>query len=131
MATPTTERLRASMYAAFGDTDNAVKIALNYTEANTTVGNRQSKISRELAASEADTQLALSGEADTINFIIIEDKNNTGIQVGFGGSDNKIHIAPNGAFMFKNAASPMTLYLTNPSSSEKAFIEISILGTST
>lgn len=130
MATPTTERLRASVFAGFGDTDDAVETLLNYTEASTTVGNRKSKISRELATS-ASTTVDLSGEADTINFIMVQDKNNTGIQVGVGGSTDKLHVAANGFLIFKNAASPMTLYLTNPSSSDKAFVEISILGTST
>lgn len=130
MATPTAQQLKARAYMAYGDTAGDERILLDYTEASTTTGFQNIVIPKELAASATDTTVDLSTFVDTATFIAVRDRNNTGVKVGLA-SAGKMTIAANGFIMFKNGvATPPTLYLDNVSASDKAFIEILILGTS-
>lgn len=131
MATPTAQQLKAKAYMAYGDTAGAERILLDYTEASTTTGFQNIIIPKELAISATDQTVDLSAHVDTATFIAVRDRNNTGVKVGLA-SANKMTVAANGFLMFKNGATtPPTLYLDNVSASDKAFIEIAVLGTST
>lgn len=126
MATPTASELKAQVYLAFGDE----RVCLDYTEASTTTGFQGQVIGKELAASAADQQVNLASYVDTATLIGVRDRNNTGVKVGIGAT-NKFTLAANGFIAFKNGdATPPTLYLDNVSATDKAFVEITILGTS-
>lgn len=132
MATPSTEKLNVSAYASFGSTQGLERILLNYTEASTTTGFQAVVIPLELAISATDQSVNLASYVDTATFIGIRDRNNTGVLVGrTTGTSARLQVAANGFLLYKNGNStPPTLYFDNVSGSDKAFIEIIVLGAS-
>lgn len=131
MAAPTAEQINLRIYASLGDVPGAERIAVDYTESSSTEGNQVAVIPLEFAASEANTSLDLSDFVDTATIIAVIDRGGTGIDVGHSNTGTKVAVAANGPFVFKNRAStPPTLYFTNPSGSDKAFILVAVMGSS-
>lgn len=131
-ATPTAERLKCRAVLSHGSTIGSERILLDYTESTATTGFQAVVIPVELAASATDTSVNLANYVDTATFIAVKDRNNTGVLVGrTSGTSARFTLAGNGFILFKNgAATPPTLYLDNVSSSEKAFVEIIVMGSS-
>ena len=129
MAAPTAQRLRVKITAAHGDTDGSQRTLVDFTEATTTTGNIATVISKEYAASAANQSLDLSTFVDTASWIFIRDRGGTGINVNTVSGGTPFQVTANKYFGYANAnATPPTLYFTNPSAVDKAFIEVVILG---
>lgn len=131
-ATPTAERLKCRAVLSHGSTIGSERILLDYTESTSTTGFQAVVIPVELAASATDTSVNLASYVDTANFIAIKDRNNTGVLVGrTTGTSARFNITGNGFLLLKNGAgTPPTLYFDNVSSTEKAFIEVIVMGSS-
>lgn len=131
MATPTAEAVKASFYAAVGDSPGQETIVLQKTVSSTNyTANCKERIEKKYSAGAADQQVDLSSFCTTLKILTIEDRGGTGVRVGFGGSANKVAIEPSGAMQlhWDDGQTPPTLYITNPSGSDAAYVVIGIIG---
>jgi hypothetical protein len=131
-ATPTADRLNCRAFLTYGSTIGTQRILLDYTESTATTGFQAFVVPLELSASATDQSVNLASYVDTATFIAVRDRNNTGVLVGrTTGTSARLQVAANGFIIFKNgAATPPTLYFDNVSTTDKAFIEIVVLGSS-
>lgn len=131
-ATPTAERLKCRAALSYGSTIGSERVLLDFTESTSTTGFQAVVIPIELAASATDSSLNLASYVDTATYIAVKDRNNTGVLVGrTSGTSARLQVAGNGFILFKNGAStPPTLYFDNVSTTDKAFIEVIVMGTS-
>lgn len=131
-AIPTAERLKCRAVLSHGSTIGSERILLDFTESTSTTGFQSVVIPVELAASATDTSLNLASYVDTATYIAVKDRNNTGVLVGrTTGTSARFNITGNGFILLKNGAStPPTLYFDNVSTTEKAFIEVIVMGSS-
>lgn len=135
MATPATEKLVVALSAAFGSTQGAEQLLLNFTEAASVVGFQKVIIPVELPTSVTDQSLNLSTFVDTATWIIVRSRNNVGfhMQVVTGqAAGNRMQVPGNGLVCFKNAnTTPPTLFFSNiTGAADKEFLEVIVLGTS-
>lgn len=132
MSTPSAERLKCRAALSYGSTLGSERTLLDYTESVDTTGFQATVIPLEIAASGVDQSVNLASYVDTATFIAVRDRNNTGVLVGrTTGTTARLQVAANGFLMFKNGNStPPTLYFDNVSTTEKAFIEIIVMGSS-
>lgn len=130
MATPTTTTFIIEAFLGRGSATNPKE--LFEKNSVSTSGFQYVSVPKELAASATDQTVDLSTFVDTATWIVVEDRNNTGVLVGrTSGTSARLSVAANGFLMYHNAAAtPPTLYFDNSSASEKAFVLIHILGTS-
>lgn len=128
---PTAEQLNVRLYASHGDDPSARRVVLDHTEATTVTGNQASVIPVEIAGAGTNTQVNLASYVDTATWVSVKDRGGTGFKVSLVNTGTKFEVAAGGVFAFKNAvATPPLLYIDNGSASDAAFLEVSVLGSS-
>lgn len=126
---PTAEQLNVRLAMSHGDDPSDRRNALDYTEATTVTGNYSAVIPVEIAGGGTNTQVDLSTYVDTATWVSIRDRGGTGFKVSLVNTGAKFQVAANGAFVFKNGvATPPLMYIDNVSGTDKAFLEVSVMG---
>lgn len=128
MATPSAEQICARLFLAHGDEPDSRRNVLDFTEASDTSGNFSAVIPVEIAAAGTNTAVDISAYVDSATFISILDRGGTGFKVSLVNTGAKFEVEESGVFAFKNGGTPTTIYLDNGSASDKAFLEIGVIG---
>ncbi len=129
---PTAEGINVRLYASLGDVIGAERIVLDHTEASSVTGNQASVIPVEIAGAGTNTQVNLASYVDTATWVTVKDRGGTGFKISLVNTGTKFEVPASGVFAFKNAAAtPPLLYIDNGNASDKAFLEVTVLGSST
>lgn len=133
MAAPSTERVRANIALALGDSEDSMIEALNFSELSTVEANQIQKFGKKYAASATNQTLDLSGFFSSVTWIAVIDKGGTGLLVGTAtGTTGRMNVQAGKALVFANGAgTPPTLYIDNLSSTDAAYVEIIAIGSLT
>jgi hypothetical protein len=127
---PTAERVNASFYLGRGTVGRDRKL-LDFDEASTTTDNAQYEELIELAASTSTT-VDLSTKLDSCRYFAVQDVSSAASGFLWGPNTtnaNKFTVTTNGCAIVNNgAATPPTLYFTNPSGSATIQIKVVAIG---
>ncbi len=131
MAVLTAQKLNVAAMLSWGSTEGEEETLLNFAEAAATTGNARGATLLQLAASGTGSY-DTAGLCDTATWILVQDLNGTGLNLGFANGVTPCQIAANGIYLFKNRnATPPVLYFQNPDSGNAAAIRIAVLGSYT
>lgn len=135
---PTAQTLNVHAYVGRGTAGRDEKI-LEYDDTASvglgTTSNAQYRQQIKLAASATDTSVNLATYFDNASYISVKEISGATSGVLWGpsaGGANKFTLSASGVLLFKNgAATPPTLYFTNPSGADAVYIEVAAVGNRT
>lgn len=135
---PTAENLNVHAFIGKGTAGRDAKL-LDFDDtallgSSTTANATYSQVVK-LAPSAADTTVVLSSFFDNASYIAVQEISGatSGVMVGPATTNsNKFTVSGSGVFLFKNAAAtPPTLYFTNPSGTDTVYVEVTAVGNRT
>lgn len=130
------QQFRLTAYAGFGAANNDMTL-LDYQEAVASTANGKVVKNLTLNTSTTDTAFTFTTELDTAILIIIRDVTpNAPLGVSYQivtGAATQFKLAPGGVAIMRQFAgtAPPTLYFSNSDPSNKAYIEVCMIGTKT
>lgn len=135
---PATNNLNVHTYIGLGTPGRDTKL-LDYDDSSTvglgTTANATFRTEIKLAPNATDTSINLSTYFDTVSYVGATDVSGatSGFLIGPAtGAGNKFTVGTSGVYEFKNgAATPPTLYFSNPSGTDTVYVEVVAAGTHT
>jgi hypothetical protein len=130
MAAPTGETINAGCYVNVGDVIGQERIVQSKSYSTTLTANVKEVVQKKYAASAADQQLDLTAFCTTLRILTIEDLGTTGLDVGIGGTANKMKIGAGCAVQigWRTTETPPVLYITNPDGVNAAYVAVGVVG---